>query len=68
MGLTKYGDFPSIGERPSPPFFSCLESNACPNIGSVGRIEPKNKKIKKKTYKEITRSIGMGGPGTPGIR
>ena len=62
-----------LGVRPSPPFFR-LESNARPNIGLVGRSDwtppppPKKKKTYKKTYKEITRSIGMGDPGTPGIR
>ena len=38
----------------------CLASNAFPDIGSDGRIE------NKKTYKKITRSLGLGGLGTPG--
>ena len=38
------------------PFFFHLASNAFSDIGSVGWIE-KNK---------ITRSLRMGGPGTPG--
>ena len=42
------------------PFFFRLASNAFPGVGSVGRIE------KKKTKKKITRSLGIGGPGTPG--
>ena len=45
--------------RPSPLFFR-LSSNAFPDIGSVGRNEKKN------TSKKITRSLGIGGPGTPG--
>ena len=43
---------------PSPLFFR-LASNAFPDIGSVGRNEKKN-------VKKITRSLGIGGPGTPG--
>ena len=42
------------------PFFFRLPSNAFPDTGSVGRIEKKNVK------KKITRSLGIGGPGTPG--
>ena len=45
-----------------PHFFLRLASNAFPYIGSVGRIEKKKKKLKKK----ITRSLGIGDPGTPG--
>ena len=43
------------------PFFR-LASNAFPDIGSVGRIE------KKQTKKKFTRSLKIGGPGTPGRR
>ena len=39
--------------------FIYLASNAFSDVGSVGRFE------KKKT-KKITRSLGIGGPGTPG--
>ena len=42
--------------------FLRLPSNAFPYIGSVGRIEKKNLK------KQITRSLGIVGPGTPGRR
>ena len=45
--------------RPSPPPFFRLASTAFPDVGSVSLIE-KNPKEK------ITRSIGIGGPGTPG--
>ena len=53
---------PSIPKsiRPSPFLFG-LESNADPDIGSVGLIETK-KPLKKK----ITGSLGMGDLGTPG--
>ena len=40
------------------PFFG-YTPNAFPDIGSVGRVE-------KKKLKKITRSFGIGGPGTPG--
>ena len=43
-----------------PPFFFRLASNAFPDVGSVGRTD------KKKTLKKITRSLGIGGPVTPG--
>ena len=43
-----------------PPFFFRLASNAFPDVGSVGWIE------KKKPKKKITRSLGIGGPVTPG--
>ena len=42
-----------------PPFFFRLASNAFPDIRSVARI--KKKKLKKK----ITKSLGIGGLGTP---
>ena len=42
-----------------PLFFLRLPSNAFPDIGSVDRIE------KKKTKKQIVRSLGIVGPGTP---
>ena len=42
------------------PFFFLLASNAFPGVGSVGRIEKKQKDLKK-----ITRSLGIGGPGAP---
>ena len=45
--------------RPSPLFFFRLASNAFPDIRSVARI--KKKKLKKK----ITKSLGIGGLGTP---
>ena len=53
---------PSIPKsiRPSP-FLFRLESNAFPD-GSVGRIDKKKTFKKKKT----TRSLGIGGLGTPG--
>ena len=38
-----------------------VASDAFPDIGSVGRID-------KKTEKGITRSLGIGGPGTKGGR
>ena len=41
-------------------FFLCFASTAFPDIGPVGQIEKKNLKTK------ITRSLGIGGPGTPG--
>ena len=41
------------------PVFFRLASNAFSDAGSVGRIE------KKKDLKKITRSLGIGGPGTP---
>ena len=40
-------------------FFFRLASNAFPDIWSVGQTEKKNKK-------KFTRSLGIGGPGTPG--
>ena len=43
-----------------PPFFR-LGSNAFPDIGSGGRTEKRN-------LKKITRSLGIGSPGTPGGR
>ena len=42
--------------------FIYLASNAFSDVGSVGRIE------KKKKLKKFTRSLGIGGPGTPGRR
>ena len=42
-----------------PPFFFRLALNAFPDVGSVGRTE-------KTTLKKITRSLGIGGPVTPG--
>ena len=53
--------FDSLGH---PLFFLRLPSNAFPDIGSVGPIENKKKKPKKK----VTRSLGIVGPGTPGRR
>ena len=47
-------------KRPSPLFFR-LASNAFPNIGSVSWIGKKNSK-----KKNISRSLGIGGPGIPG--
>ena len=44
-----------------PLFFFRLASTAFPDIGSDDPIE-------KKTKKKITRSLGTGGPGTPGRR
>ena len=44
------------------PFFLRLQSNAFPDVGSVGL------KKKKKTKKKITRSLEIVGPGTPGRR
>ena len=43
------------------PFFFRLGSNAFPDIGSGGRTEKRN-------LKKITRSLGIGSPGTPGGR
>ena len=43
------------------PFFFRLASNAFPDVGSVGRIEKK-----KTSKKNKTRSLRIGGPGTPG--
>ena len=51
--------------RPSRlPFFG-LTSNAFPDIGSVGRSVGRIEKKKKTKKKTITRSLGIGGPGTP---
>ena len=49
-----------LGVRPSHPLplFFRLESNACPNIGSVGRIKPKKKKkLKKKPTKKSQEAL-----------
>ena len=45
--------------RPSPLTFFRLASNKFSDIGSVGRIEKKNKN-------KITRSLGIEGSGNPG--
>ena len=44
-----------------PPFFFRLGSNAFPDIGSGSRTEKTN-------LKKITKSLGIGSPGTPGGR
>ena len=43
-----------LGLRPSPLFFH-LASNAFPDVGSVGRIEKKNRSIKKNHKKSQNR-------------
>ena len=42
------------------PFFFRLASNAFTDVGSVGLK-------KKRKLKKITSSLGIGGPGTPGV-
>ena len=42
------------------PFFFRLASNALTDVGSVGLK-------KKRKLKKITSSLGIGGPGTPGV-